>query len=92
MCQIRVKSLTFDANILPSKFCLNRKHQVSKQDDDENKGGNMLTSEKMVVKASTGHVLVNKQPLVIFDAEPDKFDKIRMVKLTEEVYLKLKSK
>ena len=69
------------------------KAEVSKQDDDRERGKETaLTSEKMVLKASTGHELVNKQPLIIFDAVPNKFNKIRMVKLPEEVYFSLKSK
>lgn len=49
-----------------------------------------LTSEKVIFKASTGHKFINKQSLIIFNAVPNKLNKIRVVKLSKEAYLSLR--
>ena len=43
----------------------------------------------MVLKTSAGHKFINKQPLIIFNAEPNKLNKIGMVKLSKKVNLSL---
>ena len=49
----------------------------------------ILTSEKMVLKTSTAHKLVNKQTLIIFVTVTYKLNKIWMVKLSEKGNLSL---
>lgn len=49
----------------------------------------ILTSEKMVLKTSTAHKLINKQTLIIFVTVTYKLNKIWMVKLSEKGNLSL---
>lgn len=44
-----------------------------------------LTPEKMIFKTPAGHKLINKQPLIIFNAISNKLYKIRVVELSQKV-------
>lgn len=43
----------------------------------------------MVFKTSAGHKFINKEPLIILNAVTNKFNEIRMVKLSKKVDLSL---